>query len=91
MERLDHGLRPPVGLGEDLAQVGDRLLGAAQDAVAAREDLHRDDRVEPLGGEDRARALEVDVGGLAGEDVGAVGNRGLGRSPLMAQQCTRVA
>ena len=47
-----------------------RLLGPAQDALAAREDLHRDHRVEPLGGEDRPRALEIDVGRLAGQDVG---------------------
>ena len=47
-----------------------RLLGAAQDALAAREDLHRHHRVELLGGQDRPRALEVHVGGLAGEDVG---------------------
>ena len=89
MERLDDRRAVAVRLAEDLAQVGERLLGAAQDALAAREDLHRHDRVEPLGGQDRARALEVHVGGLAGEHVGGRQEvRAMGRSVVMAQQCT---
>ena len=70
VQRLDHRRVGAVHLAEDLAQVGVCLLGAAQDAFAAREDLHRDHRVELLGGEDRPRALEIDVGRLAGQDVG---------------------
>ena len=69
VERLDHRLRRAVCLGEDLAQVGDRLLRPAQDPAAAREHLHGHDRVELLGAEDRAGALEVHIGRLAGEHV----------------------
>ena len=79
VERLDDRTGVAVGLGEDLAQVGKRLLGAAEDPLAAREDLHRHHRVELLGGEDRPRALEVHVGGLAGEHVGGGRKCGDGR------------
>ena len=71
MERLDHrGGVELLALAQDLAQVGERLLGAAQDPVLAGEDLHADHRVEPFGGEDASRPLEVDVGGVAGQDIG---------------------
>jgi hypothetical protein len=71
VQRLDHGLGIQVlAVGQDLPQISERLLGAAQDRVLAAEDLHRHHRVDPLGREDPARALEVHVGGVAGQDVG---------------------
>ena len=69
VERLDDRIVATVDLAEDLAQVRDRLVGAAQDPLAAREDLHRHDRVEALGRENRAGAIEIDVRGLAGQHV----------------------
>ncbi len=65
VERLDHRGGLHVGFPEDLAEVRQGLLGTAQDALAAGEDLHGDDGVEPLRGQDRSRALEIDVGRLA--------------------------
>jgi hypothetical protein len=45
------------------------LRRTAQDALVAAKHLHDDDRVEMLGAEDRLGALEVDVRGLAGQDL----------------------
>src|SRR4029079_10705924 len=45
-------------------------VDAAQDGLLTGEDLHRDDRVEALPGEDAVRAREVDIGGIAGQDLG---------------------
>ncbi len=70
VQRLDDRLRIVSPLpAQDLAQVAERLLRAAQDPGGAREDLHRRHRVELLGGQDRVRPLEIDVGGLAGQHV----------------------
>ena len=60
-----------VGVGV-LQDVGEQVLGlvdAAQDALAAAEDLHHHDGVEALALEDPRGAGEVDVGRLAGEDL----------------------
>ena len=71
VQGFDHGGRVELlAVAEDLAQVGERLLGTAQDSLLAAEDLHADYRIEPLGGQDAASTLEVDIGGIAGEHVG---------------------
>src|SRR5207344_2482750 len=46
-----------------------RLIDAAQDAVLAREDLHRHERIATLLGEDRLGAREIDIGRVAREDL----------------------
>jgi hypothetical protein len=70
VQRLDHGRGvQALAVAQDLAQVGKGLLRAAQDRVLAREDLHHHHRVEPLGGQDAAGALEVHVRRLARQHV----------------------
>ena len=67
-ERLDHRLAGRR-LTEHVREQDLGLVDAAQHAAAAREDLHHDDRVEALAGEDLLGAREIDVGGVAGEDA----------------------
>ena len=59
------GRSPHITVYPEQVEVGDGCL----DRPERQEDLHRHDGVEALGEEDRPRALEVDVGGLPGEDV----------------------
>ena len=80
-QRLHHRLHvEALPVAQHLAQIGERLLGAAQDGVFSREDLHGRHRVQLLGGEDGTRPVEVDVRGLAGQDLA----RGLESRPLWA-------
>ena len=68
VERLDRDLRrvrARQGVREEVLD----LVDAAQDGLAAAEDLHRHDGIEALALEDAVRAREVDVGGLAGQDL----------------------
>ena len=71
-----------LSVAQDLAQVGDRLLRSAEDRVRAAEDLHGHDWVEPLRGQDPARALEIDVSRLARQDVGGRLEWGRARATL---------
>ena len=67
-ERLDLRLGR-IGAGEDVAEQVARLVDAAQDAVLAREDLHRHERVQALLVQDALGAREVDVGRVARQDL----------------------
>ena len=67
-ERLDLRLRR-VAIREDVTEQVLRLIDATQHRFAAREDLHRDERIETLGVEDALGPCEVDVGGVAGQDL----------------------
>ncbi len=67
-ERLDVGLGR-VGGREDVADEVLRLVDPAQHGVLAGEHLHRHDRVEALALHDAGGSGEVDVGGVAGQDL----------------------
>src|SRR5439155_22745168 len=68
LERLDLELCR-VGVLEHMREQRLCLVDAAQDRVLAREDLHCDERIEPLALQDPSGAGEVDVGGVAGQDL----------------------
>ena len=101
MEGLDHGLwLQPLAVAQHLAKVAEGLLRAAQDGLGPAEDLHARHRVEPLGGEDVTRTLEVDVRGVPGQHVcrgvedrgvGSAGRRVRGHGPAVYQRVRPMA
>ena len=74
--------RPDLGgvRRQRLAEEGQRLLDAAQDASAAGEDLHDDRGVDARSFEHAGRPVEVDVGGLPRNDLRPDAKAGLSHS-----------
>ena len=68
VERVDTRLGG-VAFGEDVADEVLRLVDAAQGRVLAGEDLHRDEGVEALALHDAGGSREIDVGGVARQDL----------------------